>query len=76
MQPEQPAKIVEAPTTDEQEPEHNHESPKPKRRRLDRKDGRGLPKDRTTPVKASAPTEPMTTLEIIRVPQHIITAQS
>ena len=54
----------------------NHDSPRPKRRRLDQKDGRGLVKDTTAPIENFAPTEPTTTLELIREPQPIITAQS
>ena len=67
-QPQQPATTVGASTMDEQELKHNRESPWPKRPRLDRKDGYGLVKDTAARVNASAPTEPMTTLEIIRGP--------
>ena len=63
---EQPTKVEEA--TNEQQTEQHQESPRPKRRRLDRKDGRGLVKDTTAPVNASAPTKPIPTLEIIWEP--------
>ena len=77
MQPEELEETIETlKRTGEQEPECNHGSPRPKRRRLDRKDGRKLVKDIVAPIETSAPKELTTTLEIIRDPRPIIMAQS
>ena len=64
------------PTASQEEQEMTHGSPKPKHRRLDRKDGRGLVKDTTPRVEHSALAEATTTLELISEPRPIITAQS
>ena len=68
--------------------EQRQESPRPKWRIVDRKDGHRLVKDTTVDkdttadrdttalINSSASTEPNTTLEIIREPRTIITTQS
>ena len=76
-QKEPPAKDTETqPSTTTAEQEPVGDSPRPKRRRLDRKDGRRLVKDTAFTTETTAPAEPTTTLEIFREPQPIITAQS
>ena len=74
---EPPAKDVETqPSTTTKEQELAQGSHRPRRRRWNQKDGRGLVKDTTAPTEKIATMEHTTTLELIREPQPIITAQS
>ena len=63
------------PTTPQDEQETTRESLKPKRRRLDRKDGRRLVKDTAPRIEDPALKVATTTLELISEPRPIITAQ-